>query len=378
MFLPSFVRDMLRFPKGGIDTTFVVSSEVVSTLTSSDAKRLLQFVGRAEELAGNEPFSPETLAELGRLVEADWIGYREVDLLRRRVVLDVERSVDDEPVVELEDGLLWRFLEEDPVFRRHRSGYVGALKLSDFVSRRQLHRMPMYDQWFRPSGGVQYVLALALPSPPWHTRTFLLDRFDRDFSERDRLMLDQLQPHLDRIWHNAHVRRRLTAALAGLEHASRSNPHGVVLLSAGNRIEFASPPARRLLAEFFPEPTGRGLPRLLADWLQAGAGRPFLSRRGERCLKLERVGEALMLEEQPEPLPLTARERDVLAWVARGKRNAEVAQLLSISPGTVRKHLENAYPKLGVQTRTAAAARFLGLIESQDDLALERGLATQR
>jgi DNA-binding CsgD family transcriptional regulator len=55
----------------------------------------------------------------------------------------------------------------------------------------------------------------------------------------------------------------------------------------------------------------------------------------------------------------------VLAWVARGKRNAEVAELLCLSPGTVRKHLENIYAKLGVNTRTAAVARFLGLLDAE-------------
>jgi DNA-binding CsgD family transcriptional regulator len=53
---------------------------------------------------------------------------------------------------------------------------------------------------------------------------------------------------------------------------------------------------------------------------------------------------------------LTGREREVLEHVAEGKTNAEVARLLWISPGTVRKHLENAYEKLGVHTRTGAVA----------------------
>jgi DNA-binding CsgD family transcriptional regulator len=54
--------------------------------------------------------------------------------------------------------------------------------------------------------------------------------------------------------------------------------------------------------------------------------------------------------------PLTPRERTVLAHVADGRTNGEVAQLLGISPLTVRKHLENVYEKLGVHTRTAAVA----------------------
>lgn len=53
---------------------------------------------------------------------------------------------------------------------------------------------------------------------------------------------------------------------------------------------------------------------------------------------------------------LTPREAEVLGWVARGKTNSEVAAALFISPETVRKHLENIFEKLGVRTRTAAAA----------------------
>ena len=53
---------------------------------------------------------------------------------------------------------------------------------------------------------------------------------------------------------------------------------------------------------------------------------------------------------------LTRREQEVVVLVAEGKTNAEIARQLWISPGTVRRHLENVYAKLGVHTRTAAAA----------------------
>jgi len=57
---------------------------------------------------------------------------------------------------------------------------------------------------------------------------------------------------------------------------------------------------------------------------------------------------------------LSAREREVLWWVSRGKSNAEIATALYISESTVRKHLQSAYRKLGVVNRTAAVARLSG------------------
>jgi DNA-binding NarL/FixJ family response regulator len=55
-------------------------------------------------------------------------------------------------------------------------------------------------------------------------------------------------------------------------------------------------------------------------------------------------------------LGLTAREAEVLFWVARGKTNDEIATILGIGLTTVKKHLESTYSKLGVENRTTAAA----------------------
>jgi DNA-binding CsgD family transcriptional regulator len=57
---------------------------------------------------------------------------------------------------------------------------------------------------------------------------------------------------------------------------------------------------------------------------------------------------------------LTAREHEILMWVSRGKTNTEVAAILWISAGTVRKHLENIYAKLGVSNRAGAVGVLLG------------------
>jgi DNA-binding CsgD family transcriptional regulator len=54
---------------------------------------------------------------------------------------------------------------------------------------------------------------------------------------------------------------------------------------------------------------------------------------------------------------LTARQRELLQLVAAGHDNTATARRLALSPGTVRNHLENAYARLGVTSRTAAVAR---------------------
>lgn len=60
------------------------------------------------------------------------------------------------------------------------------------------------------------------------------------------------------------------------------------------------------------------------------------------------------------PTSLTTQERRVLSHVAAGRSNGEIAEALFVAPSTVRKHLENAYRKLGVTSRAAAVARLQG------------------
>jgi DNA-binding response OmpR family regulator/DNA-binding CsgD family transcriptional regulator len=59
---------------------------------------------------------------------------------------------------------------------------------------------------------------------------------------------------------------------------------------------------------------------------------------------------------------LTAREAEVLYWVAQGKTNRDIGDILGTRPKTITKHLEHVFEKLGVETRTAAAARVLGTL----------------
>jgi DNA-binding NarL/FixJ family response regulator len=55
-----------------------------------------------------------------------------------------------------------------------------------------------------------------------------------------------------------------------------------------------------------------------------------------------------------ESLGLTPKEAETLLWVAQGKSNRDVACILSVTEGTVKKHLEHIFEKLGVESRGAA------------------------
>lgn len=334
------------------------------TLSRLDAERLLRFVGEAESVDEDQPFSSELLVELGRLVEADWVTYCELDRVRRRTLLMVARAGDEEDDDAPSEDVFWEIVMEHPVCLQHQRGVVAALKLSDFLTLRQLHATRLYDLWFRPFE-VEHELNVPIPSPLWHTKTFLFDRAGpRDFVERDRMVLELLQPHLARISAAARTRRLLRSTLAEVERGTEDDARGVVFLDAVGDMEFASPPARRLLRDFFEAKSGARLPTEVATWLGLGSAR-LVRRQGSRELTVERTDHTLVLRERRIEVDLTPREREVLAWVARGKTNPEIAELLWLAPGTVRKHLENIYAKLGVNTRTAAVTRFLGLLDAE-------------
>jgi DNA-binding CsgD family transcriptional regulator len=64
---------------------------------------------------------------------------------------------------------------------------------------------------------------------------------------------------------------------------------------------------------------------------------------------------------------LTDRQRELLALVAAGHSNARAALMLGLSVGTVKKHLEHIFDRLGVDSRLAAARVYLDGAATQPD-----------
>jgi HD-GYP domain-containing protein (c-di-GMP phosphodiesterase class II) len=127
----------------------------------------------------------------------------------------------------------------------------------------------------------------------------------------------------------------------------------------GAAVADITPPARLLAAADTyhamtePRPHRAALaPRQAADALgrEAGAGRldpdavtALLEVAGQRVPRIER------------PAGLTEREAEVIALLARGLQTKQIARRLGISVKTADHHIQNAYAKIGVSTRAAAA-----------------------
>ncbi len=316
-------------------------------LQRSDLEGVLRFVNDANEFATEEnPFPAETLARFSDILPCDAIGLYEVDRVRRR----------DLPPDGPQDDRWWEIAHQHPICHYvEETGDFRALKISDFLTRAQLHSLELYDEYLRPFG-LEDEMMLPLPSPPWHERGFAFGRSRRDFSNRDRNVLDTLSLHLVRVIRSVELRSRLDAALAALD--SGDVDQGIVLFDSSGHIDHATPLALRLFAKYFPAASG-SLPPPVVDWLAQSCD-ALLRTRGAHRIVVDRVGQRLLVREEPVEgtriTTLTPREQQVLAWLAEGKTNREIAQILVAAPGTVRKHLEHIYAKLGVHTRTAAVA----------------------
>lgn len=261
-----------------------------------------------------------------------------------------------------------------------------ATKLSDFMSRRELHSKGFYTELYRPFRAEAEIGCMLVIAPQSHLTYIAAIRDGKDFTERDRVVLDLLQPHLSQAYVNAGALTALREEVSLARRMIESLDQGVIVRAQTGAVRFATSQARKWLQEYFPlHRRSDELPTLLENWVKQHWN--SLGRRDDipdpmAPLVLEQDGKKLIVrpvvegdqtilvlaEERTivdprslECLRLTRREAEVAAWVSEGKTNVEIGQILGVRPLTVKKHLEHIFEKLGVENRTAAA----GLILSQ-------------
>lgn len=154
--------------------------------------------------------------------------------------------------------------------------------------------------------------------------------------------------------------------------------HAIIVATVTGTLLWRSSLAEKWLQAFCGS-TASTLPPDIQQWLmserpQSDEAATFEVVAGRRRLVIRAIGrinlneQLLLLHVSDDPVvqrssahhpSLTARETEVLYWLARGKTNRDIGEILEMSPRTVSKHLEHIYEKLGVETRAAATARAL-------------------
>ncbi len=367
--------------------------------TKQDFADVLDFVRDLYDQRGLEDFADRTMGSLLGIISADRIIYGNFDIERQAARLSMQPSVvkDQDGTV---DGTLngaLSGLERDfgthPLYLYYlQTGDGRACKTSQVMTRSQFQRHCQRDEFARQLGA-KYQMGIFFAAGPAVVTAVLLTRSKRDFSDRECALLSTLCPHLVQAFRNTASLSRFCHNMDELVEMLEGPTSSVIVLAGNGRVKRWTEQARTWIAQYCrtPFPAGENrLPDCFAEWYQcqlALVAQEILASPPREPLVVDQDGKQLTVQLIPDyfrdehllllnekrrdsswsslaEYGLTPRESEVLAWVAKGKTNAEVGAILQLSGRTVQKHLEHIYQKLGVETRTTAtvcALKMLGI-----------------
>jgi DNA-binding CsgD family transcriptional regulator len=336
---------------------------------------VIEVIGAVAAVEDPGSFGPVAMEALAGVVRCDSVSYNEVDTATGDAVFCAHPA--DQPFNGADVEAFPRLVRQNPILRHQAStGDGSALRLSDFITLEELHELELYRRIYRPLG-VEHQVAFALATKHPLVIAFALNRHHPDFDHRDLAVLEALRPHLIQAYRNVQA----VAALRGIEGALAQVGKGIVVLGPGGYGDRAPAWAHGALAEHFGEPAPGSLPAPVGQWLASERRkafddgrprihRPLVSVIGDRQLVVRYVPGAgdrpdVLVVDEREPgreagelrrLGLTPREAEILLLVTRGEPTVAAARALGVSTGTLSKHLQHIYRKLGVTSRTAAVA----------------------
>jgi DNA-binding CsgD family transcriptional regulator len=249
---------------------------------------------------------------------------------------------------------------------------------ADFMPVEDFHKLDLHRIALKPLGiNQQFGGLLALMDGEAHAIT--LHRTHRGFTEHERDILTTLQPHLVTSYINALVCSRARNASAQIQAAMETAPGAYGYFKENGRLAWLQDRAGQWLQEFFGNEVKHdgniphGIRELLDDSIRKKTAPKLFEKVGENekllvCLGISPVGGWVMRLERKRlnPLPrfcpllqLSKRKNEVLKWMVEGKRNAEIARILYLSPRTVEKHVAEILAALNVENRATAIIRAM-------------------
>jgi DNA-binding CsgD family transcriptional regulator len=350
----------------------------MQALGRRDFRAVLDFLAMLGETSDLDDFAARLAFGLEQVIPCRGASYNEVNLARQRVrwVTGIPTSPDDIAAFErhMPVNPIISYMSENPD--------SDAIVNTDLLSEPRWRDLGVYHDLYHPLR-LEHILAVTASKLPLMIGIALF-REQTPFSERDRALLTLLRPHIANSYRNVALLADLGERAALLDRGMEIGGLGAIVLGADDRIRSMTESARAWLVAYFDHPANApGLPMTVQAWLRrlslpasaaetlSQADATLARDRGGNRLTLRLVhhgGQRLMLMQERRATPrveqlaalgLARREAEILAWVTAGKTDAEIGEILGISPRTVNHTLERVYRKLGVETRTAAAMRAL-------------------
>jgi DNA-binding NarL/FixJ family response regulator len=353
---------------------------VTDHLSNTQLRRALRATQELAELSELAEFPAQAASLLRRLIPCDIASYNAVDPSSQRV------TVAADPAESLFDGgeeAFAQFAHQNPILSHYaRTGDGSALRISDFMTSLELHRTELYYEVYRHIS-LEHQLAITVPSPrctlgrPSEVIGLTLSRSRRDFSNTERLLLQQLRPHFAASLQRLHELAFLRAISTG---GDRDSCRWLVLVGREATIAWSTPAAAEelglVVGDSLPASLrqavsdasaqehccGQSVPQsaatLLSDGLRVHVRLVPDVYPQLDALQLTPV-ERLPGADALRSLSLTRRQAEVLALALEGKTSVQIADALVLSPRTVEKHFDAIYARLGVGNRTQAITRAL-------------------
>ena len=348
----------------------------------SDVLDIVRAVGRAKD---RDTFLKSTLEGVVELVPCLVATANEIDPVAGRRTYWMEPS--SFAVPDSAGEVLGELAGEHPLIRHAaETGDGSARRISDFWTPETFHASRLYRDLYQPMG-VEYQMSATLPAPRPIVLGVVVNRGDRDFSDRDRDVLNLLRPHLAQIWRNVRDQERLRGMADAVNDAAAGNGWNLVVL--WDPPEELTPGALVTLYRYFGRPSRTSpLPPRVDRWVAAqqaqlvdrtalALSRPLTAQIDGRRVVLRYLPAqgahpgAIIVDEEVrwtgrrdyESLGLSPREAEITELVVLGDSNGAIAERLHVAPGTVKKHLDNIYGKLGVRGRGALTAFVLQLVD---------------
>jgi DNA-binding CsgD family transcriptional regulator len=397
------MRSANRHPKSELIKKIVSStwrSRRMEMLGINDVQQLNQGIQQLYTIHNLDTFGLDTLKIIDRLVPADLPAFQSTHVPTRQMS-GVTLCRSPEFFTPELTAVVQQYYGEHPIVEHMEQAFHGAYKISDFVSQQEFHGLEgLYQQYLNPFGIEDQMTLFLPPNCPAQIGSqdetlvgFALNRAERSFTERDRLILNLLRPHLAQAYTNAQKYQQLQQKLDRVQQSL--NDLGAIIIDTEGRVQSIAPQAITWLETYFSKSTCLDrLPDHLWAWVKhqiaiststdiITACLPLKIQKTARELTIRlvidpsRASYLLLLEEQIlsllnslKILELSQRETEVLGLIMQGKDNKSISIQMNIRIGTTRKHLENIYLKMGVQSRTEAVACALAKMGLLDSLPL--------